>query len=88
MLQQIQNFIRNTAIKDFIVNLCIVLVSLLVISGCSKCKTYTVFRNNYHDTLYIKADTFKVNIREHTVYFISDNRTINRIDSINKISKL
>lgn len=62
------------------------LISCMIISSCSKRHQYTVIRNNYHDTIYIKADTFKINPREHTIIFIYNNQAILQIDSLNKIS--
>jgi len=61
------------------------LVLCIIISSCSKRHQYTVIRNNYHDTVYIKADTFKVSIINKSAYFIKDNIVINKIDSINRI---
>lgn len=47
-------------------------------------KQYTVIRANCTDTITVKADTFRVNIREHTAYFTNGNGTF-AIDSINCI---
>lgn len=54
------------------------------VDGYNSNKQYTVIRANCTDTITVKADTFRVNIREHTAYFSNNNGTF-AIDSINCI---
>lgn len=70
--------------KKLLLLLCV--VSLLIIFfNCNKNKQYIVIRNNCNDTLYIKADTFQLNPKTHTIYFIRNNKHIITIDSVNQI---
>lgn len=62
-----------------------IIVSLLIIFNYNISKQYIVIRNNCNDTLYVKADTFQLNPKTHTVYFIKNNKYVLTVDSINQI---